>query len=59
MPLTKKKLEYFIKDEKKAVKEYKHYGLLNLAKDEAGHARFLRKLEMKQEKMKKMKSKKK
>lgn len=39
--LTKKKLRYFIKDEKKSVKEYRKYGLSRLAKDEAKHRRFL------------------
>jgi hypothetical protein len=41
MKLTKKKLKYFIKDEKKAVKEYRKYGLNNLARDEARHRKFL------------------
>lgn len=36
-----KKLRYFIKDEKHAVKEYRKYGLRNLAKDEAKHSRIL------------------
>ena len=39
--LTKKKIEYFIKDEKKATKEYHKYGLHNLEKDERSHAKFL------------------
>ena len=39
--ITKKKLKYYIADEKKAVKEYRHYGFYNLAKDEAKHRRFL------------------
>jgi len=41
MKLTKSKLKYFIADEKKAVKEYRKYGLPNLAKDEVKHRRFL------------------
>ena len=41
--LTKKKLEYFIKDEKNANKEYLKYGLPNLAKDERKHKKFLEK----------------
>jgi hypothetical protein len=41
MKLTKNKIRYFIKDERKATKEYKNYGLFNLAKDEAKHRRFL------------------
>lgn len=41
--LTKKKAAYFIKDEKKAAKEYRKYGLDNLAKDESKHKRFLMK----------------
>jgi hypothetical protein len=40
---TKAKLKYFLKDEKKAVKEYHKYGLHNLEKDEAKHRRFLAK----------------
>lgn len=39
--LTEAKVKYFIKDEKKAVREYRKYGLTNLSKDEAGHKRFL------------------
>ena len=50
--LTKKKLRYFIADEKKAVKEYRKYGLGNLAKDEAKHRKFLMK-KLKKCKMKK------
>lgn len=42
MKLTKKKIKYFIKDEKKAVKEYRKYRLFNLARDEAKHSKFLR-----------------
>ena len=38
-----KKLKYFIKDEKHAVKEYRKFGFPNLAKDEAKHKRFLTK----------------
>lgn len=45
--ITKKKLDYFIKDEKKAVKEYKKFGLKNLARDEAKHRIFLLKLRRK------------
>ena len=41
MKLTPKKLKYFIADEKKANKEYRKYGLPNLARDEAKHRRFL------------------
>src|SRR4030066_2035833 len=41
MKLSKKKLKYFIKDEKKASKEYRKYGLNNLAKDEYKHRKFL------------------
>jgi hypothetical protein len=43
MKLTKKKLKYFIMDEKKAAKEYRKYGLSNLAKDESKHRIFLQK----------------
>jgi hypothetical protein len=39
--LTKKKIAYFIKDEKKANREYRKYGLPNLARDEAKHRKFL------------------
>jgi hypothetical protein len=41
MRLTNKKIKYFIADEKKASKEYRKYGLPNLARDEAKHRRFL------------------
>lgn len=41
MKPSKKKLEFLIKDEKKASKEYRKYGLPNLAKDEAKHRRIL------------------
>jgi len=41
MKLTKEKIAYFIKDEKKAVKEYHKYGLHNLEKDERKHKKFL------------------
>jgi hypothetical protein len=40
---SKRKVKYFIKDEKKAAKEYHHYGLHNLEKDERKHKRFLQK----------------
>ena len=42
--LTRKKLDYFIEDEKKAVKEYEKVGLPNLAREEAGHLAFLKNL---------------
>lgn len=41
MKPSTKKLKYFIKDEKSASKEYRKYGLSNLAKDEAKHRRIL------------------
>jgi hypothetical protein len=41
MRLSKTKLKYFIADEKKAVSEYRKYGLPNLARDEARHRKFL------------------
>jgi hypothetical protein len=41
--LTKKKLAYFIADEKKAVREYHKYGLHNLEKDERKHEHWLMK----------------
>lgn len=41
MKPTKARLKYLIKDEVKAVKEYKKYGFTSLAKDEAKHRRFL------------------
>ena len=41
MKPSKKKLEYFIKDEKKASKEYIKYGLPNLARDERKHRKYL------------------
>lgn len=39
--LSKKKLEYLIKDERAASKEYRKYGLPTLARDEARHRRIL------------------
>lgn len=36
-----KKLKELIKDEKMASKEYRHYGLPSLAKDEARHRKVL------------------
>lgn len=44
MKLTKRKLKYLIKDERKASKEYKKLGLPNLAKDETKHLKFLKRL---------------
>jgi hypothetical protein len=41
--LTKRKIKAFIRDEKMAVKEYKRYGLKNLARDEKKHSIFLKK----------------
>jgi hypothetical protein len=41
MKVTKKRLKYLIKDEKKAAKEYRRYGFSSLAKDESKHRRFL------------------
>ena len=41
MKLTKKKIKYFISDEKKATKEYHKYGLHNLERDERKHKNFL------------------
>jgi len=42
--LSPAKIKYFIKDEAKASKEYRHLGLPALAKDEAKHKRFFEKL---------------
>lgn len=39
--LTAKKIKYFMRDERMASKEYRKYGLGNLAKDEAKHRRIL------------------
>lgn len=43
MKPSKKKMKYFISDEKKAVKEYHKYKLHNLEKDERKHKKFLQK----------------
>lgn len=43
LKLTKAKAKYFLKDEKKASKEYKKYGLMKLSKSEASHAKFFKK----------------
>jgi len=39
---TCKKLRELVKEEKKASKEYKSYGFKGLSKDEARHAKFLK-----------------
>jgi len=44
MKITKKKLNYFIADEKKATSEYHKYGFHNLEKDERKHGKFLKKM---------------
>jgi rubrerythrin len=44
MKLTKKQLNYYIKDERKAVKEYKKLGLKGLAKQEQSHLNFFKML---------------
>jgi len=49
MKLSKAKLKYFIKDEKKAVKEYHKFGLHGLEKSERGHAKLLKGLLKKKE----------
>ena len=41
MRLSKSKLKYFIADEKQAAKQYRKYGLPNLARDESKHRKFL------------------
>lgn len=41
MKVSKARLRYLIRDEKKAAKEYRKYGYGNLAKDERRHRRFL------------------
>jgi hypothetical protein len=41
---TKRQLDYFIEDEKKAVKEYAKAGLPKLAGEEARHLKYLKKL---------------
>lgn len=40
--LTERKIRYFIADERKATREYRKYGLTNLAGDEAGHHAYLK-----------------
>jgi hypothetical protein len=52
--LTEAKVKYFIKDEKKATKEYRKYGLTNLSNDEAGHRGYLEGLLKASKKLKKM-----
>ena len=47
MKPTCKKLDYLIKDEIKASKEYRGYGFKSLSKDESRHSRFLKKLRRK------------
>lgn len=48
-----KKLNELIKDEKMAAKEYRHYGLPSLAKDEAKHRRILTRIKAQRRKEKK------
>ena len=43
MKLTKAKAKYFMKDEKKASKEYKKLKLRKLSKDEKSHYKFFKK----------------
>lgn len=39
--ITRKRLNYLIKDEAKATKEYRKLGFLGLSRDEARHRQFL------------------
>jgi hypothetical protein len=43
MKLTKAKAKYFMKDEKKASKQYKKLKLKKLSRDEKNHYRFFKK----------------
>jgi hypothetical protein len=43
MKLTKAKAKYFMKDEKKASKEYKKLKLKKISKDEKSHYKFFKK----------------
>jgi len=52
--LSPRKLAFFIKDEKKASKEYHKFGLHNLAKDEEKHLKFLKSLKVKKKVKKNM-----
>ena len=45
--ITKKKVNYFISDEKKASKEYHKYGFHSIAKDEESHERYFENLKAK------------
>jgi len=42
--LTKKKVDYFIADEKKASKEYHQYGFHTIARDETRHEKYFEKI---------------
>lgn len=42
--LTRAKIREMMRDELKGAREYKYYGLDNLASDEEGHYRYLSKL---------------
>jgi len=44
MKLTRQKLEEWIKDEEKSIKDYQDYGYYDLADDEKRHLEFLLKL---------------
>jgi hypothetical protein len=48
--ITDKKIDYLIKDEHKASKEYRKMGLSKLASDEAKHAKFFEHLKKQQNK---------
>ena len=42
--LTCKKVDYLIKDERKASKEYHELGFHNIARDESRHAEYFKKI---------------
>jgi hypothetical protein len=50
--LSTRKLNYFIKDEKEASKEYAKYGFKKLSEDEKKHQKFFEKLKEKRKKEK-------
>jgi hypothetical protein len=49
--ISEEQLDYFIEDERQAIKTYKKYGLYKLARDEARHKKYLTGLKKKQMKL--------
>jgi len=50
MRLTKRQINYYIKDERKAVREYKRLGLKGLVKDEQAHLNYFKMIKARRKK---------